>query len=202
MAKKKNFLASEDFQIADLNQQYAFPDDSQKTVNESFQTKRGRRPGVRVVQNDEETTRVTMNLPVSIVKSIDSKAMEVKSTRTALIVEKLSNYRDIASEISNETEALKALLNGTNYSNLPDTFKNDENFFMKFASILPFSAVACIEANPNWARYIPKDTLLSYALQKPNSIGILPKNLRREALSLFEKTIKERWNKVDEEDNI
>lgn len=201
MANNDNFLASSDLEIPDLNQQSAVPVESQNTENQTYHPKRGRRPGIKVAQNDEETMRVTMNLPVSIVKSIDSDAIKLNTTRTAIIIEKLSNYRDVASAISNESEALKVLMNGTNYSNLPPEFKNDENFFMKFASILPDSAVACIEANPTWARYIPKETLLSFALQKPNSIAIFPKNIRKEALSLFDKSIKDKWNKVDEEDH-
>ena len=201
MANNDNFLASSDLEIPDLNQQSAVPVESQNTENQTYHPKRGRRPGIKVAQNDEETMRVTMNLPVSIVKSIDSDAIKLNTTRTAIIIEKLSNYRDVASAISNESEALKVLMNGTNYSNLPPEFKNDENFFMKFASILPDSAVACIEANPTWARYIPKETLLSFALQKPNSIAIFPKNIRKDALSLFDKSIKDKWNKVDEEDH-
>ena len=204
MTNKENFLGSEDYQLANFNSQEKT--DQVKTENPirviesgSLPSKRGRRPGAKVTQYNEETARITLNIPVSIIKGLDKKAIETNTTRTSVILEQLAIYKDNKTLIASETDALKALLNGLDFADLPSSFQSNQAFFVKFASILPEKAVEQIVSRPSWAQYVPKEILLQYALQNPNVIAFLPKNMRREAFSAFEKSIKENWISLDKE---
>ena len=199
MTNSKNFLGSKDIQMPTFNHQVESENQIIEAESASLRPKRGRRPGVKVTQCNEDTVRITLNIPVSIISGLDNKAVENNTTRTSLIIEKLSVYKDQTNEIKTEKDALKALLNGTDFADLPSTYRSNEAFFIKFSSILPEIAVEQIVSRPSWAQYIPKEILLQYALQNPNVIAFLPKNMRKEAFSAFEKAIKENWISLDKE---
>ena len=204
MVNNTNFFGSADFQLEDFNSQEKT--DQVKTENPirviesgSLPSKRGRRPGAKVTQYNEETARITLNIPVSIIKWLDKKAIETNTTRTSVILEQLAIYKDNKTLIASEIDALKALLNGLDFADLPSSFQSNQAFFVKFASILPEKAVEQIISQPSFAQYIPKDILLQYAIRCPNAIAYLPKNIRKEALSAFERSIKDRWAAMDKE---
>ena len=142
MTNKENFLGSEDYQLANFNSQEKT--DQVKTQNPirviesgSLPSKRGRRPGAKVTQYDEEIARITLNIPVSIIKGLDKKAIETNTTRTSVILEQLAIFKENKAFIASETDALKALLNGLDFADLPSSFQSNQAFFVNIQLVVP-----------------------------------------------------------------